>query len=77
MAKEIIKQIIVYMVEHRGISLKFIAKEADVSYTGLSKWIGDKYDFTSESIFNLQKFIKEYHFVGSINDVIKMFNLKI
>ena len=64
------------MITERGVNLRYIAKQSDVPYTSLSKWMSNKYEFTSENIFKLQNFIREYHFVNSINEVLEMFNKK-
>ena len=73
---EKLKAIIICMSRERGVRLKHISEQANVSYTILSKWTNNREDFTSDNIRKLENFVKEYHFVNSIDEVLEMFNKK-
>lgn len=76
MTVNIIRYIINYMIEERGVNKRFIAKRSGVPYGSLSSWTSNKLEFNQRNINKLQDFIKEYHFVSSIDEVLQMFNKK-
>ena len=76
MTSEIVKGIINYMLKERGVKLQHISRASNVTYTGLSRWTRNELDLNSENINKLQNFIKEYHFVDSIDELLALFNLQ-
>ena len=74
---EITKSIVNHMMKERGVSMRYIAINSKVDYTSISRWYRNELSLKSDAIAKLQTFIKEYHFVNSIEEIARLFKLDI